>query len=278
MCTYQLPKVSARDSTYENCDPLNIGRVMIFDENQKIYGLVIKAETQIGALRKISELAEKLNIIIRYIQFSMTKIIEPSVTAIAFLDFSKSNVSPEEALKLVKKLEFVKMAKLIKPHKKGIIFDDYFFPLNVGEERAVIFRKTVYEALMEGVREKFGSAGEAILYYIGFTIGYQVCDRNLKIAHSKDAEDLINLSKAMFKTFGYGIIDNAKIDFKEARAQLRIHHNFECGLGKNNGKPHSQFVRGILAGFFTQIFGKSVNAQETKCLAKGNSYCEFTIK
>ena len=87
---------------------------------------------------------------IRFIQVSMEEADEPFVNAIAFLDISDSRITPEEALELVKKQEFIREARLIKPSTEGFICDDYFFPLTVGNERSIIFRKTVYEALFKG--------------------------------------------------------------------------------------------------------------------------------
>jgi hypothetical protein len=140
--------------------PLDVGRVMILDEKQKIYGLAIEAKVEQGNLRKLAEVAESLNITIRYIQFSMNETRKPTVNAIAFLDFSNAKATPEEALEIIlNSYDFVKNAKIIKPCGNSIIFDNHFFPLIAANERAVIFRKSVYEALFNGVREKFGSAG-----------------------------------------------------------------------------------------------------------------------
>jgi molybdenum cofactor biosynthesis enzyme MoaA len=119
--------------------PLNIGRVMVFNENQKIYGLVIESKVEEGNLKKLAELADSLGIVIRYIQFSMEETRKPTVNAVAFLDFSNSKATPEEALEiLTNSYNFVKSAKIIKPQGKGVIFDDYFFPLIAAGERAVI--------------------------------------------------------------------------------------------------------------------------------------------
>lgn len=248
-------------------------------KNKKIYGIVIESKAVKSALRKLSELADNLGITVRYIQYSMDKIAKPTVTAIAFLDFSNAEVPPEEALKLVKNYDFVEDARLIDSSSNGIIYDNYFFPLVInGDQRVVIFRKSVYEALFNGVRRRFGSAGDAMLYYQGFVVGYGVYDEYVKTAGSINLEDLIDVVKATNMTLGWGIIDKVKIDLKKGMAQLRVYHSFECEMGKNQGKTYSQFYRGVIAGFCTRFFGKKVKANETKCIAKGDPYCEFTVK
>ncbi|MEM2336603.1 MAG: hypothetical protein QXR79_03635 [Candidatus Bathyarchaeia archaeon] len=50
-------------------NPLDVGRVMIFDKDQKIYGLAIEAKVERGNLRKLAEIAESLDITVRFIQF-----------------------------------------------------------------------------------------------------------------------------------------------------------------------------------------------------------------
>ncbi|MEM4701006.1 MAG: V4R domain-containing protein [Candidatus Bathyarchaeia archaeon] len=259
--------------------PLNIGRIMAFDENNKIYGLALESKVEQGNLRKLAELADSLGITICYIQFSMEETQKPVVNAIAFLDFSKAKATPEEALEiLTNSYDFVKNAKIIKPQGKGVLFDDYFFPLVAAGERAVVFRKTVYEALLNGVRERFGTAGEAMLYYQGFIIGAEAYDYYVKMAKSSTLEALVAVAKAINMTLGWGIIDNVEIIPEKGHAKLCIYQNFECELGIGKGKPQSQFYRGAIAGLFTRFFGKDVEVEETKCIAVGDPYCEFKVK
>ncbi|MEM2547203.1 MAG: V4R domain-containing protein [Candidatus Bathyarchaeia archaeon] len=224
-------------------------------------------------------MAESLDITVRYIQFSMNEAHKPTVNAIAFLDFSKARATPEEALEIIlNSYDFVKNAKIIKPCGESIVFDNHFFPLIAANERAVILRKSVYEALFNGVREKFGSAGEAMLYYQGFSIGFEIYDTYREIARSDAVEDLVEVAKAINMTLGWGIIDHVDIDMQRKSARLRVYQNFECELGVGNGKPYSQFYRGAVAGIFTRFFGKDVKVKETKCIAKGDQYCEFMVK
>jgi predicted hydrocarbon binding protein len=277
LCAYQVIKGGVQQKLKGFFKPLNIGRIMVFDENRRIYGIVIEPTIGKDVLRKLSELAENLDITVRYIQCSMETLDKPTVSAIAFLDFSQSKISPEEALKILKSQKYVKNAHIINP-SHGIIYDSYFFPIMLECERVVIFRKSVYEALLKGIRKKFGSAGEAMLYYQGFFIGFEIYDEYVKIAKSEKLEDLIEIAKAVNMTLGWGIIDKVKVDVEKGIAKFRMYDNFECELGENNGKPYSQFYRGAIAGIFTRFFGKDVKVAETKCIAKGDPYCEFVVK
>ncbi len=270
-----MVKVSSNKTGFH---PLNIGRFLIFNENQTICGLVIEARIERGVVRRLSEILGKFGIIVHFVQFSMTEAEASTVKALAFLDFSNSQVSPEELLERVKKQEAVLSVELIRPKKKGFISDTYFFPLVIANERVVVFRKSVYEALLNGIRKQFGTAGEAMLYYAGFNIGQQVYDEYVQIARSEEVEDLAEVSKAINMTLGWGVADIVKVDKEMQVAIVRMYENFECELGRSSGKPYSHFYRGAIAGFFTKFFRKEAEVQETKCIAKGDPYCEFHIK
>ncbi|MBO3832474.1 MAG: hypothetical protein FGF51_03700 [Candidatus Brockarchaeota archaeon] len=262
----------------EYFNPLNLGRIVVLDAGQRWYGIVLETIIEKGVVRRLAEIAEQAGIVIRFIQFSNVEPHDSLAKAIVFLDFSNTSVTPEEALRLVRKQPFVRSAHLIVPSYEGLLFDNYFFPLVVGKRRAVIFRRRVYESLFKGVREKFGTAGEAMLYYQGFAVGHRTCQAYREETGIEDPEALVGLGKAYFRTSGWGIIDVARISVEKGEAQVRVYESFECETGKGSETPYGHFLRGILAGFFTNIFQKEAKAVETKCVAKGDPYCEYMIK
>ncbi|NHV99285.1 MAG: hypothetical protein HA496_06470 [Thaumarchaeota archaeon] len=42
-------------------------------------------------------------------------------------------------------------------------------------------------------------------------------------------------------------------------------------------ESYGHFSRGRAAGFFTRLLDRDVKTVETMCIAKGDSWCEFTI-
>jgi predicted hydrocarbon binding protein len=255
-----------------------LGRIVFLEGDKKIYGIVLETDYGEGVVRKLSEVAESKGVVSRFIQVSMAKPSEKLAKTIVFLDFSNASIKPEEALRLVRRQPFVKNAYLITPNSKGILYDNYFFPLVVGGKRAVIFRRRVYESLFKGIRERFGTAGEAMLYYQGFTIGQRMRQAYREEHGLKNPKELTELLMIDAKTLGWGILEFAEINLEEGEAQIRVYQSFECEIGKGSEAPYGHFIRGILAGFFTDIFGEEAKAVETKCIAKGDPYCEYTIK
>lgn len=63
------------------------------------------------------------------------------------IDFSHSEISPEEAEKIFENQKFVKSVKLLSPIADRFVGDTYYFPLMVMDERVLIFRKEIYEGI-----------------------------------------------------------------------------------------------------------------------------------
>jgi predicted hydrocarbon binding protein len=254
----------------------DVGRIILSD-GRKICGLAIETLYEISVLRQLAELAEKYGVLILYIQVSMPKPKEKTAKSIAFLDFSHSKLSPEEAENILKEQKFVKSVKLIKPVHDKFVGDTYHFPLIISDERAVMFRKEIYEGIFKGVRSQFDTAGEAFLYYIGFETGKRAYLSYVKLSERDDVEALINTAKAVNMTLGWGIIKDVQMNEKSKTATITLLENFECDLARGYGKTYSQFYRGAIAGIFTEHFKEEMKAEETKCIAKGDPYCQFEV-
>jgi len=277
----QIVKPSVGEASHqpsEYFNPLDLGRIVFLEGDKKMYGIALETDYGESVVRRLGEIAESKGVVTRFIQVSMAEPSENLAKTIVFLDFSNASITPDEALRLVRKQPFVKNAYLITPNPEGILYDNHFFPLVVGERRAVIFRRRVYESLFKGIREKFGTAGEAMLYYQGFTIGQRMCQAYGEDHGLKDPRELTELLMIDAKTLGWGILEFAEINPEAGEARIRVYQGFECEIGKGSEAPYGHFVRGILAGFFTQIFGEEAKAVETKCIATGDPYCEYTIK
>ena len=227
----------------EYFNPLNIGRIVVLDAGQRWCGIVIEANIERGVVRRLAEIAENAGIIVRYIQFSNVEPSEKLARAIVFLDFSETSINPEEALRLVRKQPFVKNACLIMPTSEGILYDNHFFPLVAGGRRAVMFRRRVYESLFKGVREKFGTAGEAMLYYQGYAVGRRICQAHKEDMDIEDPNTLIVLGKIYFRTVGWGISNIVKMSLETGEATIRVYQSFECETGKGSETPYGHFIR-----------------------------------
>jgi len=256
---------------------MDLGR-FLFLPDRRVYCLVFRAYSTPKTLHEMTEITEKAGLTVLSGYYFALKANGKEVAGFAFIDFTDGKMKPEEFVEEMEQLEVVKFVKLISPTKSGFISDIYFFPLIVSGERVVLLRKSICEGFLSMVRERFGTAGEAFLYYVGFDVGTKALEDYRKLSASTRLEDIIVISRALSINMGWNVPEVVEIDLVNKRAVIRIHESFECELGKKEGKPYSQFLRGVIAGIFSGIFRQNVKVEEVKCIAKGDPYCEFQIK
>ncbi|RLG75354.1 MAG: hypothetical protein DRO23_04285 [Thermoprotei archaeon] len=147
-------------------------------------------------------------------------------------------------------------------------------PYGIG--RASIIPITILKKAVSDLREKWGIAASVFLYHVGYHIGETL--GNMFKEKSFGYEEILKASLEylkylnLFKDYSikfFSLINNA--------ASIKIYDSFECENVKSD-KPVSHFLRGILGGILFTIFRKEITVYETKCIAKGDKFCEYTIK
>lgn len=59
---------------------------------------------------------------------------------------------------------------------------------------------------------------------------------------------------------------------------IQAYDCFECEDLPQLGRPACAFDSGLLEGVFSNYYGHEVEAEETKCYAQGDDFCQFIIK
>ena len=59
---------------------------------------------------------------------------------------------------------------------------------------------------------------------------------------------------------------------------IQAYDCFECEDLPQLGRPACAFDSGLLEGLFSNYYGQEVEAEETKCYAQGDDFCQFIIK
>lgn len=258
----------------------NIGRFLLLP-GRKLYGFVVEAEPKPGVLSEIAGIPSRYNAVILYVSYSMLVPGEKTITALSFVDLTSADVSAEELMEEVRRLSSVKAVKMVKPVAEGFVVDNFFSRLRLHENRAIILREQGYRGLISGIRERFGSGGEAFLYYVGFEIGvgYGRSHRELglKLGITDPVRVYRDISVNLFNSVGFGRMEVVEIRRYPPGATLRVYDSFECELGLGAGKPYSHLIRGMIAGVLTVLFDRKVKARETRCIARGDQYCEFEV-
>jgi len=185
----------------------------------------------------------------------------------------------EERVKIlvenIKKIEYVKKVEVYHPLKDGMLTASPFDILAVSGIRSMVWVKPTFRAFIKTFQEVIGSGGAAIIYNIGLIMGKGAFQYHMKIAGG-DKREALSVNRDFFKACGLGDIEYKVINLD--KAVIRVYNSFECEVFKNLGRTASHFIRGIIAGWLSAFWEKDVEINETKCIAKGDPYCEFTAK
>ena len=88
----------------------------------------------------------------------------------------------------------------------------------------------------------------------------------------------LKLLEDFFSAAGWGQIKNADLDPKKKRAIVVISHAPRSLPKTKSDAPIHHFLRGILAGIFSDYFKTDMDCIETDCIAEGNRTCQFILK
>ncbi len=254
--------------------PLDVGRI-VYRPGRTIYTVALKVEDKPGMLQAISAAFASRNI-----NIVNTVVSNPSqsdtASIVFFVDVTGKEKELEESMEAIRNISGVLDVKASKPLTNGLAVDVFHFPLYIGGERVAILTEMMLKALSRGMREKFGTTGEAYLFYAGMDMGkafFRKALRKYKFSRRRDALHFVFLE---LKVAGWGDFELKELDEEKGEATILVRDNIEC-RGVRSDKPYSALARGIISGIFSEYLGKLVVARETSCMSLGHKYCEFRI-
>ncbi|MEM2025665.1 MAG: 4-vinyl reductase, partial [Desulfurococcaceae archaeon] len=151
------------------------------------------------------------------------------------------------------------------------------YPVVVVDERALIFRKEMMNIMLLGIREKWGATGQVFLYFLGYEGGVGAAKFYKRVSELPPLE-AVKASLKVAMAHGLGMFELVSIDLDKPLIAVRAYDLFECSPVKGKREePFSEFYRGVLSGTFSELLGVKVSAEERRCIAKGDPYCEFII-
>lgn len=254
-------------------EKLTIFRIL-FMPGKDLYGFHLMFKTGPNVLENFFRLLRDVQAIPVHSTFTFT---EGVLTAIFFLDFTEASVKPSELLHMIRRLPKVEKAVLIKPLIKGLIADTSTFPPIIGSERALLLTSSSYRQLIMRLRE-FGVSGDAVLYQVGFNLGLGYIKEVKKMCSTlglNKLEDLIKVWMTLLTALGYGIFSVVKTD--PSKVVIRVYDSVECLALRDIEEEGSHFVRGVVAGGISGLYRETMVAEETRCTAKGDPYCEYVV-
>jgi len=194
-----------------------------------------------------------------------------------FADFSNADGSIDD---LMRELERITESKVYA--KKSSVGDfmssELSFPLLVIPGiRSIIILELDLKEMLRGLYDNLGESAAVFLFYLAYPGGKFFAKYLSEKFGLKGRELLLEVLK-IYQACGWARIELLKYEPENMRIILRLYDSVECKVFEKADKPMSQLIRGHISGFLTGLLKMNVRAIETKCIAKGDPYCEFYIE
>jgi len=196
-----------------------------------------------------------------------------------FADITEIDSTLEEIVKEISSLAVVRQVISGEKVSEGLIADTLHSLTKWHSIRFVIVRADFIGSLIKNIRRIFGpegKVGSVLIHGMGEAAGKQAYDQ----AAAFGKEYLSSHVQTLLDEFvaqGVGEFKLLNLDVNYAKATVQASDSFECAYLTRSSSTQSDLVRGYLAGFFSEHFGRRMEATETNCIARGDPHCLFEI-
>ncbi len=164
----------------------------------------------------------------------------------------------------------------------GFIYNIRGFPLifNFSDRLIPVATLSIetWRTLFQGLIKRFGAGGMTLLWFMGNDAGEGKGLDLIKLKGSLTNVDRIKIALARLQSFGWGVFELVECDEKANKIVIRVKENFEENATKDIKGYQNSFLRGFLVGLMSVLFNSPCRGIETKCVNKGDPYCEFVIR
>lgn len=244
------------------------------ERGERLAQVVVKMKDEVGATASVDALTASLKVDVRQsLTYSLLR--EGCAIYNAFVSIRDPKVTLELLAERLRSSPFVVEAKVFEG-REGAIVDTISFPVTWQGRRVVILAQYAMARMFDGVRSLLGSGGHVILYELGMDYGKELAGYLMNKLGKDYLLHNYDYGLDILAATGWGIpeLQESKEDFPNLT--MRLSSCLECD-GRKAKEATCSFVRGFLSGILGTIAGHTVHCEETQCLAKGDSYCEFEI-
>ncbi|MEM3649598.1 MAG: ATPase domain-containing protein [Candidatus Jordarchaeaceae archaeon] len=93
-----------------------------------------------------------------------------------------------------------------------------------------------------------------------------------------DLKDILTYYFKILTLRGLGDFEMVEFNPDEGFLRFKVFDSLICSQLKELGKPAGVSIAGIIAGTVEKYTGREYDAQEVRCLAKGDEYCEYIVR
>ncbi len=146
----------------------------------------------------------------------------------------------------------------------------------------IILRRDVIRVMREALERLVGEQAAPFLSFLASGVGVHEGSIFRDSITSTGQEQRANLESLIHSAFedtnlGLGKVQIRKVDFDDATANVAISNCFEAMENGSSEDPNCMFTSGFLAGLFAEVFDKTLQANETRCISQGQTECEFEL-
>jgi predicted hydrocarbon binding protein len=237
--------------------------------------VVVKMTDTVGAVASVNALLASLKVDVRQ---SMAHSLPREGNAIynAFVVLTDEKVSLEQVIEKLKLSPFVITVQAFEG-REGAIVDTLSFPVGWQGRRVVILAQYAMARMLDGIRGLLGTGGHVVLYELGTDYGRELANY---FANRLGREYLLHNYPYwldVLSATGWGVPELKEPEGDFPNATIRLSSCIECE-GRSSREAVCSFVRGFLAGIYSELAGYTVHCEETKCAARGEGHCEFQLR
>lgn len=142
--------------------------------------------------------------------------------------------------------------------------------------RVVIIPIHVFAAIYKKL-QKYNIDPDKFLYEIGKEEGVYWIGQ-IKGRYKMKPLEMLKWGLNSMSVGGWGRIETVKVDLlKRDTAIFRAYNSPFAKLLGRTGKVSDPILTGFICGGGSVIYNKSLECKETKCIAKGDMFCEFLV-
>ena len=159
---------------------------------------------------------------------------------------------------------------------KNLKFDSEKGGLFFKEVRYLLIRPETLLAFQKAAENEIGEKASQILFQSGFA-GGSLSSKKYREVFSLSDEEIISFMIEMGSQIGWGRFELEKFDPMERQLMINVFHSPFAEAYGSSSFPVCHFIRGVLSGMASMIFGGEIEVKELSCLAKGDPCCRFKI-
>ena len=198
-----------------------------------------------------------------------------------FADFTKADIEPEALATELRSHRSVLKVRCSRSDD-GFITDTMHFPVLVGNERAIIVRASIMVSIVNRIKAIFGpesASAQVILHQIAEAGARRVFESVKALTGIDFIRKNVARALSLFTAVGWGTLHLEAVDLDTKTAEIHVKDGFESADSRNTSSaPQCHFIRGLLTGWFSELFETKIEVTETQCIAKGDPHCIFRVQ